>query len=647
MCGIAGFLDFDQRYSADEQEGICRSMTDALVHRGPDDHGHWGDAAAGIALGHRRLSILDLSELGHQPMTSASARYVITYNGELYNFQSLRQQLVDVPYRGASDTEVILAALERWGLAESLNRFDGMFAFALWDRRERVLHLARDRFGEKPLYYGLIDGALVFASEMKALRRFPNFRPEVDRGSVAQFLRYGYVPAPRTIYAELGKLAPATYLSIANRTDARKSPTPYWSYEDLARSAKASPFHGSDDEAVEQLDALLRRVVSSRAIADVPVGAFLSGGIDSSAIVALLQAGTGRTAHTFTIGFHEGAFNEADSAKLVAEHLRTDHTELYVSAAEAREVIPRLPYIYDEPFADASQIPTFLVSQLARRHVTVALSGDAGDELFGGYNRYRWAEAVWRFVDNVPKRARPLLAGAIRLGRPAAFDSLFRMLEGTPAARFALRNPGDKIQKVSELLNAKDPSDLYFLLASTWKTTDVVVGSQEPRHPVLQGRAPDFNDFAERMMCADAVTYLPDDILVKVDRASMSVSLETRVPFLSAEVASFAWSLPPNMKFRHGNGKWILRELLARYVPRSLFERPKMGFGVPLDVWLRGPLRQWAATLLDEGRLRREGIFQPAAIREKWVEHLSRQRNWQYPLWHVLMFQSWYDAQRN
>ena len=647
MCGIAGFLDFDQRYSTDVQAAICRAMTDVLVHRGPDDQGQWGDVGAGIALGHRRLSILDLSALGHQPMTSASGRYVITYNGELYNFEVLRSQLADVRFRGESDTEVLLAAIERWGLEESLQRFDGMFAFALWDARDRALHLVRDRFGEKPLYYGLLDGALVFASEIKALRTFPTFRPEVDRGSIAQLLRYGYIPAPHSIYRAVRKLPPATCLKISSRSDAVKAPQAYWSYEAAAQLAKGKPFRGSEEDAVEQLDGLLRRVVASRAVSDVPVGAFLSGGIDSSAIVALLQAGTGRTAHTFTIGFHEKSFNEADSAKRVAEHLRTEHTELYVSSEEARKVIPRLPSLYDEPFADASQIPTFLLSQLARQHVTVALSGDGGDELFGGYNRYTWAETIWRHVGRLPYRVRLMIARGIRLGRPAAFDALFRMLERTPAGRFSVRNPGDKVQKIGELLHARDQNELYFHLASTWKATDVVVGAKEPRHPVLQTRPPALADFTERMMCADAVTYLPDDILVKVDRASMGVSLETRVPFLSDEVAAFAWSLPRAMKLRQGKGKWALRELLARYVPRELFERPKMGFGVPIDSWLRGPLREWSEALLDEGRLRREGFFAPGPIREKWAEHLSGSRNWQYPLWHVLMFQSWYEAQRN
>ena len=642
MCGIAGFLDFTRRYSSEQQAEISRSMTDALVHRGPDDHGHWSHAPAGISLGHRRLSILDLSSLGHQPMASASGRYVITYNGELYNFETIRADLAGVPYRGKSDTEVILAAIERWGLEESLPRFDGMFAFALWDTHDRVLHLARDRFGEKPLYYGIIGDAFVFASELKALRKFPGFSEDIDRGSVAQLMRYGYVPSPRSIIAGIAKLPPATYLSLSSPSEVSKEPSRYWSYEHVALTARSRPFTGSDADAIETLDALLRRVVASRTIADVPVGAFLSGGIDSSTVVALLQAGTGRAAHTFTIGFHEKAFNEADAARAVARHLHTRHTELYVSAAEAQAVIPRLPALYDEPFADASQIPTFLVSQLARQHVTVALSGDAGDELFGGYNRYTWAERIWRAFNRLPYRGRLMLARAIRLGRPAAVDGLFRGLERASGARLSFRNPGDKVQKVGELLNSRDENELYFNLASTWKTTEFVIGSNEPRHPILQTRPPELSDFTERMMCADAMTYLPDDILVKVDRASMGVSLEARVPFLSAEVADFAWSLPPSMKLRYGKGKWILREVLARYVPRELFDRPKMGFGVPIDAWLRGPLREWAEALLDENRLRREGFFVPAPIRAKWAEHLSGRRNWQYPLWHVLMFQSWH-----
>jgi asparagine synthase (glutamine-hydrolysing) len=645
MCGVVGFLDFDHRFSAAEQVATCRRMTDTLAHRGPDDHGTWCDAAAGVALGHRRLSILDLSASGHQPMTSASGRYVLTYNGELYNFEQLRHDLQDYPYRGHSDTEVILAAVERWGLGPSLPRFDGMFALGLWDNQARTLHLARDRFGEKPIYYGVVDGAVLFASELKAFYKFQNFHPSIDRGSVAQLLRYGYVPAPRSIYAGIRKLPPASSIAISSAADAIGNAVPYWSYEESARSARARRFVGSDADAVDELDARLRTVISSRCVSDVPIGAFLSGGIDSSAIVALLQESTGKTARTFTIGFNEIAFNEAASAKRVAQHLGSNHTELYVSPAEALEVIPRLPVLYDEPFADASQIPTFLVSQLARQHVTVALTGDAGDELFGGYNRYKWAEAIWGPLSHLPYPARAWLAAAIRMSRPAALDSAFRRLDGTFAERFAIRNPGDKMQKAGELLRARDTSELYFHLVSTWKATDVVIGAVEPRHPVLQDQPPQFDNFTERMMCADAVTYLPDDILVKVDRAAMAVSLETRVPLLSPNIASFAWSLPRSMKFRDGKGKWILREVLARYVPRELFDRPKMGFGVPIDSWLRGPLRAWAEALLAEDRLLREGYFHPGPIRKKWTEHLSGRRNWQYPLWHVLMFQSWLEAQ--
>jgi asparagine synthase (glutamine-hydrolysing) len=645
MCGLVGLVDFTTRFSALEQQAICRAMSDTLAHRGPDDHGVWSDPDAGVALGHRRLSILDLSALGHQPMTSASGRYVLTYNGELYNFEALRRQLQDYTYRGHSDTEVILAAVERWGLGGALPRFDGMFAIGLWDRERRELHLARDRFGEKPLYYGTADGALVFASELKALRKFPNFRPQVNRGSVAQLLRYGYVPAPHSIYLGVQKLPPASWLTIASAADIRTAPKTYWSYEEVARSARRTTFVGSDVEAVDRLDGILRSVVSSRCVSDVPVGAFLSGGIDSSAIVALLQTSTAKTVRTFTIGFHEAAFNEADSAKRVAQHLRTDHTELYVSATQARDVIPLLPTMYDEPFADSSQVPTFLVAQLARQHVTVALTGDGGDELFGGYNRYRWAETIWRSIRLLPYGVRSALAAAIQVARPATVDAAFGRLAGTVADRFAVRNPGDKAQKVGEILAVRDANELYFKLASTWKVTDVVIGATEPLHPILQVTPPCLDDFTERMMCSDALTYLPDDILAKVDRAAMAVALETRVPLLSPEVASFAWSLPTAMRFRNGQGKWILRELLSRYVPRELFERPKMGFGVPIDAWLRGPLKDWAEALLSEDRLIREGYFSPKPIRAKWAEHLSGKRNWQYALWHVLMFQSWLEAQ--
>jgi asparagine synthase (glutamine-hydrolysing) len=643
MCGLTGFLELSPSMRPDEQSAVCRRMADTLLHRGPDDAGVWVDSAAGIALGHRRLSVVDLSPLGHQPMVSESGRYVVAYNGEIYNFEELRAELTGHRFRGRSDTEVALAAVEQWGVPRALERLNGMFAIALWDTHERALWLARDRFGEKPLYYGMVGRTLVFGSELKALRAFPGFAPEIDRGAVAAYMRYAYVPTPGTIFSGVRKLPAATWLRIASRADVDVAPTSYFSLEDVARENTHARFRGTDEEAVTELDALLRRTVKQRMLADVPLGAFLSGGIDSSVVVAMMQAAGGARARTFTIGFHEPAFDEAESARAVASHLGTDHTELYVTASEAQAVIPDLPRLYDEPFADSSQIPTFLVSRMARRHVTVALSGDGGDELFGGYNRYTWADTIWRRIARVPPGARSLLARAIRHVRPSTVDALAAILDPHLPARLRLRMAGDKLQKLAAVLPAASADDLFVGLTSTWDPA-TVVPAPEPRRRLVQDRTPRLDDFAERMMCADALGYLPDDILVKVDRAAMAVSLETRVPFLDPEVASFAWSLPKTMRIRDGKGKWILREVLARYVPRTLFERPKMGFGVPIDSWLRGPLRDWAETLLSATRLRDGGYLIAEPIRDKWAEHLSGRRNWQHQMWSVLMFQAWRES---
>jgi asparagine synthase (glutamine-hydrolysing) len=616
-------------------------MTDALAHRGPDDRGIWAGDAAGIALGHRRLAIVDLSAHGHQPMPSASGRYVVTYNGELYNYLELKRELSGYPYRGASDTEVVLAACEAWGVERALARFDGMFALGVWDVHERSLVLARDRFGEKPLYYGLSAGCVIFGSELRALEAFPHFARVLDRGALGQFLRFGYVPTPSCIFEGVRKLPAASYLRITTEQDVSVAPTLYWDYGSLVQRARQTPFLGSDTDAVAELDVLLRRVVGSRLMADVPVGAFLSGGIDSSAIVATMQAGSARRARTFTIGFEEAMFNEAQSARAVAAHLGTDHTELYVSPAQAMTVIPDLPDLYDEPFADSSQIPTVLVSRLARQNVTVSLSGDGGDELFGGYNRYVWAERIWNGVGSLPMVLRQGVAEALERLQPRWIDRASLVAASALRRPVGIRNPGDKLQKLARALRAPTARDLYLDLVSTWKHPDKVTGLAESRHALLPDFGSSGGDFVDDMMRVDGLTYLPDDILVKVDRASMSVALEARVPFLSAELATFAWSLPRQMKIRRGRGKWILREVLAKYVPRALFERPKMGFGVPLASWLRGPLRAWAEDALDERRLSEAGFLAPAPVRDLWNEHQSGRRNHQHELWHVLMFQSW------
>ncbi len=647
MCGMTGLLDFGRTMQADALGAVCGGMADALAHRGPDDRGVWVDAAAGVALGHRRLSIVDLSPLGHQPMASASGRYVLSYNGEVYNFAALRAELPGYPYKGRSDTEVVLAAFEAWGVEASLPRLQGMFALGVWDTRDRALWLARDRFGEKPLYYGRVGRALVFGSELKALRTFPGFDRTIDREALSQLMRFAYVPAPRSIHAGTSKVPPASFVRIASEADlATPRPRAYWSAEAVAREGLTHRFRGSDEEARARLDELLRGAIDRQMVSDVPLGAFLSGGIDSSTVVALMQAGRSDRVRTFSIGFAEAGFNEADAAKAVATHLGTDHTELYVTPAEAQAVIPRLPTLYDEPFADSSQVPTFLVAELARRHVTVALSGDAGDELFGGYNRYVWAKSLWRALAPVPHAARALLAGAMRAASPATVDRAFARMGGVLPERLRVRTPGDKVQKLAGVLPASSPDDLYRRLASSWEPPDEVVIGREPRHAVLDDAPPGLDDYVDRMMCIDAITYLPDDILVKVDRAAMGVSLETRVPLLDPALVAFAWSLPRHLKIRDGKGKRLLRDVLARYVPPALFERPKMGFALPIDGWLRGPLQGWAEDLLSETRLRGDGYLRPEPIRRRWAEHLSGRRSWQNHLWPVLMFQAWRAEQR-
>lgn len=658
MCGIAGFVDFENSRRTEELYVIVSRMTDALKLRGPDDSGNWIDANIGIALGHRRLSILDLSPEGHQPMISASGRYVMVFNGEIYNHKQIREELEEVSarqWRGHSDTEIMLAAITEWGLPEAVRRFVGMFAFALWDREERILHLVRDRLGEKPIYYGWMGNVFLFGSELKSLKPHPQWVAEIDRDVLALYMRYAYVPSPYSVYKNIYKLSPGVILSLkaGNRGSECKESligfTTYWSVRDAAEAGVKQPFRGSDAEAVISLDKLLRNAVSDQMVADVSLGAFLSGGVDSSTIVALMQAQSDRPVKTFTIGFNEAGYNEAEHAKLVAQHLGTDHTEVYVEPRDAMAVIPRLPALYDEPFGDSSQIPTFLVAQLARRHVTVSLSGDGGDELFGGYNRYFWGPDIWRYARFLPFSLRSAMGKGIRSLSPQAWDKLFN------ASAFLLPNklrygmPGDKIYKIANFLTAKNQRELYNKFVSCCdEPTSVVLGSKEIltdiKDPAMQ---PDLDGFIERMMYSDQISYLPDDILVKVDRAAMGVSLETRVPFLDHRVVEFAWQTPLDMKIRGGKGKWLLRQVLDQYVPRELIERPKTGFAVPIDSWLRGPLKDWAMSLLDEKRLIAEGFLNPGLIKTRWQEHLSGRMNRQYYLWNVLMFQAWLEEQRH
>ncbi|MDD5296569.1 MAG: asparagine synthase (glutamine-hydrolyzing) [Rhodocyclaceae bacterium] len=650
MCGLFGFFTrtgFDLQGAGTALESGLR----ALRHRGPDDSGTWMDAARGIALGHRRLSVLDLSPAGHQPMDSACGRFVIVFNGEIYNHLELRRELGagSLLWRGHSDTETLLAGISAWGVEATLKRSVGMFAFALWDRLTGCLTLARDRMGEKPLYYGWQGETFLFGSELKALLAHPAFENRLNRDALASFLRANVVPAPQSIYQGIFKLPPGTSLRL--EPDSREArPVAYWSVREAAEAGLRSPFAGTDAEAVSALDALLRQSVAGQMISDVPLGAFLSGGVDSSAVVALMQAEARANAQpavkTFTIGFHEAGYNEAQYAHAVAAHLGTEHTELYVSAETAMAVIPELPRLYDEPFADSSQIPTFLVAQLARNHVTVSLSGDGGDELFGGYNRYSWVPSIWRRLGWAPRPLRAALAGILTTFPPHTWNRLFQQLARWLPAGWRYANPGDKLHKLADILAARSPEDIYLGLVSHWKTPASVVRQARETGAVLtdHGQWTELPDFENRMMYLDQMTYLPDDILTKVDRAAMGVSLETRVPMLDHRLVEFAWSLPLAMKIRQGQGKWLLRQLLYRHVPQPLIERPKMGFGLPLDVWLLGPLRNWAESLLDEGRLIREGYFNPEPIRAKWQEHLSGRRNWSHYLWDILMFQAWLEA---
>ena len=649
MCGVTGFLDPSGQTRGEEFERTAARMADKLRHRGPDDGGVWADAEAGIAIGHRRLSVIDLSSDGHQPMHSAGGRFVIAFNGEIYNFGALRTELEQHGYsfRGHSDTEVMVESISHWGLEEAVKRFVGMFAFALWDRRGQVLHLVRDRLGIKPLYYGWVGQMLLFGSELKGLRAHPAFRPGVNRDALALFLRHNYIPTPYTIYEGVHKLPAGTILSVSSKDSKSTSvPVPYWSAREVVAQGANNPFVGSTDEAIEQLHTLLGEAVKLRMVADVPLGAFLSGGVDSSTVVALMQSHSDRPVSTFTIGFSESGYNEAENAKKVAHHLGTKHTELYITPKDAMAVIPRLPTIYDEPFSDSSQIPTFLVSELARRHVTVSLSGDGGDELFGGYQRYNLGRDIWGKIGWMPLPVRQVLAHALS-APPVRLVNLGLGWLSPLIDKYGHPGPMEDLsRKLSEIIAVASPAALYMRLMSHWKDpAAVVLDANELISPFSDGRNPDdLSTFSEQMMYWDTVTYLPDDILTKVDRASMSVSLEARVPLIDHRVVEFAWRLPLSMKFRDGHSKWVLRQVLDRYVPTELTGREKRGFGVPIGKWLREDLRDWAEELLDEGRLHREGFFQPQSIREKWTEHLKGTRDWHYHLWDVLMFQAWWEA---
>ncbi len=651
MCGLAGYLDIARDSTQTDLARRVTCMAETLRHRGPDDGGIWVDPEAGVAMGFRRLSVVDLSEAGHQPMPSSCGRYVIVFNGEIYNFKNLRQELVLLGhrFRGHSDTEAMLEAVSQWGLETAIEKANGMFAFALWDRRSRVLHLVRDRLGEKPLYYGRMKNTFLFGSELKALRAHPDFDGTIDRDALTLYLRHNCIPGPYTIYKNIHKLPPATILTIdTSVTGTEEQLCTYWSVWRAVKSGQENPFVKSDSEAIECLEVMLREAVKLRMTADVPLGAFLSGGIDSSTIAALMQSQSNRSIQTFSIGLETSNYDEGVHARTVAQHLGTAHTELVVTAEEAMATIPLLPSLYDEPFSDSSQIPTFLVSKLARQHVTVSLSGDGGDELFGGYTRHLWAPRLWKNFGSLPKGLRGAARQALNTVPPRVWDSFFHRIRPRLPKKAQHRHPGDKLQKLAEVLTADDLDAVYMTLVSHWKEpASIVHGARElPTILTKLGNHQSLIDGSQRMMYLDTVTYLPDDILVKLDRASMAVSLEARVPLLDHNLVEFAWRLPASMKIRGGKGKWVLRQVLQKYLPQELIERPKTGFAVPLDAWLRGPLRDWAESLLNERRLQLEGFLDPSPVRQKWKEHLCGERNWQYPLWDVLMFEAWLDESK-
>ena len=655
MCGFTGFL-MSEAGKINEMEEVVSSMNSTLTHRGPDDKGLWIDNDEGIALGHRRLSILDLSTAGHQPMHSLSNRFTMVFNGEIYNHLEIRKELESSKanifhWKGHSDSETLLAAIEEWGLEKALQLSIGMFSIALWDRDKRVLSLARDRFGEKPLYYGWVNKSFVFGSELKAIKAYPGFNNPICRRALSNYLRFMYVPAPQSIYVDIFKLEPGQYLEIGSKdiTGQTVKIKKYWSLEEEIKEAQLNLFT-NESEALETLESALNESIKMQMLSDVPLGAFLSGGVDSSLIVALMQKQSSQSVKTFTVAFEESEFDESPFAGEIARHLGTNHHELFVSSSEAQGVISKLPVIYDEPFADSSQIPTHLISMAAKKEVTVSLSGDAGDELFGGYNRYFWGPRIWSKISWIPFFMRNMISSSICSISQERWDILGASINKFQKASQGINRLGDKAYKLSETLNnVKSIDDLYFNLISIWHdSSNIIKGIDLSNAEAINSskkypRSLDLDDASSRMMFWDSLNYLPDDILCKVDRAAMACSLETRVPFLDHRVSKIAWQLPTNMKIRGNEGKWALRQILYRHVPRELIERPKAGFSIPLGSWLRGPLRQWAETLLSEDRLIKEGYFYPEPIRTMWSDHLRGKRDWGHKLWTILMFQSWLE----
>lgn len=638
MCGITGFWQFSRSSSGFALDRIVQEMADQLISRGPDSSGVWVDPDSHLAFGHRRLSIVDLSETGHQPMRSSSGRFVITYNGEVYNAPELSQDLQKkgFVFRGTSDTEVILAACEAYGVEEATQKLIGMFAFALWDIKDKKLYLVRDRLGIKPLYWGLHQNTLFFGSQVKSFKPHPLWRPEIRREILPSYFRFGYIPGPSSIYQDIQKLSPGC-IAIIERPE-KITIKPYWSMQEVIQQQQSQPYHFSTKEWIDQLENLLKDAVKRCMVSDVPVGAFLSGGIDSSTVAALMQTQSSTPIQTFSIGFHEENYNEAHHAATIAQHLGTHHHELYLKPQEALDIIPTIPEWCDEPFADSSQVPTFLVSQLAQKHLKVCLSGDGGDEFFAGYDRYFFANRLWNRLSLLPLHLRKIASWGLESITPQQWDFLNTLIPGHKERPLI----GDKLHKLAPLLTRLTHKDLYLNLISLWNKPESLVCDvqEELFFPWKMNTNYPQLSFIEEMQFIDSQTYLPDDILSKVDYASMAVSLESRVPLLDHRVVEFAWRIPLELKLKHPQGKWILREVLKRYVPQNLIDRPKIGFGVPIDQWLRGALRPWAEELLSESSLKQSGLHADP-IRQRWKDHLSGTRNWQYSLWPVLMFQAW------